>query len=41
MADKIGECFEQSLSEIKLALNKKGGTKKSDNEHQQIGRLRE
>ncbi len=41
MADKIGERFEQGLAEIKLALNKKGGTKKSDKVHQRIGRLRE
>ena len=41
MTDKIGERFEQGLAEIKLALNKKGGTKKEDKVHQRIGRLRE
>ena len=41
MTDKIGERFEQGLSEIKLALSKKGGTKKEDRVHQRIGRLRE
>ena len=41
MVDKIGQRFEQGLSEIKLALNKKGGTKTADKVHQRIGRLRE
>lgn len=41
MVDKIGQRFEQGLSEIKLALNKKGGTKTVDKVHQRIGRLRE
>ena len=41
MVDKIGERFEQGLSEIELALHKKGGTKKIDKVHQRIGRLRE
>ena len=41
MVDKIGQRFEQGLSEIKLALNKKGGTKTTDKVHQRIGRLRE
>jgi hypothetical protein len=41
MVDKIGERFEQGLQEIKLALSKKGGTKKEEKVHQRIGRLRE
>jgi len=41
MVDKIGQRFEQGLSEIKLALHKKGGTKTTDKVHQRIGRLRE
>jgi len=41
MVDKIGQRFEQGLSEIKLALNKKGGTKTTSKVHQRIGRLRE
>ncbi len=41
MADKLSERFEQGLEEIRLALTKKGGTKKEDKVHQRIGRLRE
>lgn len=41
MVDKIGERFEQGLSEIELALHKKGGTKIINKVHQRIGRLRE
>ncbi len=41
MVDKIGQRFEQGLSEIKLALHKKGSTKTADKVHQRIGRLRE
>jgi len=41
MVDKIGERFEQGLSEIELALHKKGGTKTISKVHQRIGRLRE
>ncbi len=41
MVDKISERFEQGLEEIRLALNKKGGTKKEEKVHQRIGRLRE
>ena len=41
MVDKIGERFELGLEEIKLALSKKGGTKREDKVHQRIGRLRE
>ena len=41
MTDKLSERFEEGLAEIKLALSKKGGTKKEDKVHQRIGRLRE
>lgn len=41
MVDKIEEHFEQGLKEIKFALNKKGGIKKTEKVHQRIGRLRE
>lgn len=41
MVDKIGERFERGLQEIKVALTKKGGTKKIDKVHQRIGRIRE